>query len=360
MNAAVPLSLHLPVMKVFLVIWIALLFLFPCCLYSQGDDPSHKDIDESCRIYRTTIADELNAPDAFIAEENDTTFPRLSNIPDWLIKPLPASGNILNVIGISDPGIDSAIARQQAIFRALYVASLMSGSSLRNLVDNYNQDVEDKTSEISGQYVDYFEFNSQAPIDINDLKVLQVHYTNFGECIVLAECPVTAEPTTAMSFKTIGMINEFEKDGRYECNSRIEFAGHPPSNPQSNDHRYISRAINGLVDVESYYKNSLLDPATTRLKYWQTDTSSQSKETEGVKTDRGLWNAFLTSVIKVITLEIRTQPGELKSASDNYSGKSESLNREAITGILTFHLDQILLYDNKLWAILDQIKFSQP
>jgi hypothetical protein len=346
-------------MKVFLIIWITLL-LSPYCLFPQGNDLSHQGIDQNYQKFRATCEQELNASDSLVKEEDPLIYPILSYIPEWLIKPLPEPNNTISVIGISDPGIDSTLARSQAIFRALFLASLMSGSTLNNVVDNYNKDVEDKTSEISGQYVDYFEFSSQAPLEIDDAKVLQEQYTSSGECIVLVEYPVMTTPKQALAFKTTGMINEFEKDGVYEGNSRIEITGHSQSNSQAVEHQYISRAVNGVADVESYYKGNLLTPPTAKLKYWQTDSSSQSVKIEGVKTDRGLWNAFLTAVIKTVTLEIRTQPGELKSASDNYSGKSESLNREAMTGILTFHLDQILLYDNKLWAILDQIKFSQP
>jgi hypothetical protein len=346
-------------MKVFLLIWITLL-LFPFGLYSQGDIGNSAAIDYNYDQYRETFKSELNALETSGIEENAVISAGISPVPDWLLLPISVSSSTINVIGISDPGIDSTTARSQAIFRALFLGSLMSGSALSNLVDLFSQDFDNKKSGYSGQYVDYFEFSSQVPCGISEAKVIKENYTDFGECIVMIEYQVIPDPIPALTFKTIGMITEFEKDGVYECHSRIEFNGQSLSNPGGGNFQYISRSINDLVEVESYYQDKLLQTLPLKLKYSLPDSIYISKPEACARTDRGLWNALLASVIKAVTLEIRTQPTLFESASDHYTGTSQSLNREAIKGNLTFSLDQVIINDNKLWAILDHFKFSQP
>jgi len=346
-------------MKVFLIIWITLVLL-PFGLYSQGDILNSGEIDYNYNQYRKTFQEELNALETSEMEARPFNGVGLSSVPAWLMMPLACSSSTITVIGISDPGIDSAIARSQAIFRALFLASLMSSSSLSNLVDKYSQDFENKASEFSGRYIDYFEFISQVSCEISEAKVLKEQFTDFGECIVQIEYQVNTGSKPALIFKTVGMINEFEKDGIYEGNSRIEFSGQSQANSMADYFKYISRSVNSLVDVESYHQDELLTVYTAKLKYRLPDSTDQSIKTEGARTDRGLWNALLTSVIRIVTIELRTQSGQVKSASDHYTGKSQTLDREAITGNLSFRLNQILIHDNNLWAILDQFNFSQP
>jgi hypothetical protein len=346
-------------MKVFLFIWITLL-LFPFGLHSQDDIGNSAEIDYNYSRYRETFKSELDALETSDTGEAPVISLGISYIPGWMIMPLSVSSSAITVIGISDPGIDTLTARSQAIFRALYLASLMNGSTLNNLVDQFSQDFDVEKPEFSSQYVDYFEFSSQVSCLINEAKVLRENFTDFGECVVMVEFPVNPVPNPSLTFKTVGMITEFEKDGIYECHTRIEFDGQSLSNPGYGNFKYISRSVNDLVEVESYCRDKLLPVLTAKLKYREQDSLNHSPSAICVRTDRGLWNALLTAVIKAVTLEIRTQPTLFKSASDNYTGTSRTLNREAITGNLTFSMDQVLINDNKLWAILDHFKFFQP
>ena len=346
-------------MKVFLIIWITILF-FPVCLISQGDIRTHPEIDENYRQYRIIFDHEIKAMETPMAEEEMAIPAGISAVPAWLIQPLASLPAHLQVIGISDPGLDSSLARTQALYRALLLASLMNGSSMNNLIDLYSQDYNIPSPQFSGQYFDYFEFTSVVNCEISDVSVLKEHFTGFGECIVLVDYRVISSTSPEYIFKTVGMINEFEKDGIYECNSRIESGGQSEKSYQKDDFKYICRSVNDLVEVESYYQDKLLPVFTSKLKYRVQDTVNFTPTSSGVKTDHGLWNALLISIIKSLTLEIRSQSAQVKSATDHYPGKTQALNREAVTGILSFHLDRIYLHDNSLWAIPEQINFSQP
>ncbi|MCU0369879.1 MAG: hypothetical protein MUC31_00550 [Bacteroidales bacterium] len=346
-------------MKVFLVIWIPLL-LFPFCLYSQGNERSYQEIDENYRQYRVIFDKEVNALDTHATAGQPVNPAALSTIPSRLLQPLDDLPGRIYATGISDPGIDSSLARSQAIYRALLLASMMNGTAVSNLVDHYVQDYQLSSPEFSGQYFDYFEFTSEATCEIAKAAVLQESYTDFGECIVRIE--YRAEPGTGPSyvFRTVGVINEFEKDGVFECNTRIESGSKSLADSRAGDFLFICRMVNGLADVESYFQGKLLPVTAARLKYRSPGNEDETLPPEGVKTDRGLWNALLTSVIKALTIEIRSQTGQVKSATDNYSDKTQALSREAVTGTLTFRLDRIFIQDNHLWTFPEQINFSQP
>jgi hypothetical protein len=342
-------------MKVFLFVWITLLMFFPRGLLAQEGTNGHDEIDYNFSLYRQTFEKEIEGIETPGENINTANSYIYSTVPDLLFEPIKTSSSNLQIFGISDPGIDSSIARTQAVFRALFLASLMSNTKVSNLVDNYSEDIENKTSQVSGQYVDYFELNSQLPFDISDAKIIREEFTTFGECAVLIEIPASSSPKPTLCFKTVGMITEFEKNGVYECNSRIEFSG----TSAMADFRYICRSVNGLAEAESYYNKELLGLNTAKLKYKQPE-SPGTQNTQGCETDRGLWHACLTAVLKEVTLELRMLPAQLKSTSDNYIVKTEILNREATSGNLTFRLNRFFLNDNNLWAVLDQFNFTQP
>jgi hypothetical protein len=342
-------------MKVFLFIWITLLICFPHGVPAQDGTINHGEIDVNYSRYRQTFEKEIEGIETPGENVNTANSFIYSPVPDWFFQSLKTSPSNIQIFGISDPGIDSSIARTQAVFRALYLASLMTGTSVSNLVDNYSEDTENKSSHVSGQYVDYFELNSQVPFDISDVTIVKEQFTEFGECIVMIKIPASSASKPVLSFKTVGMITEFGKNGVYECNSRIEFSGQSTKG----DFRYICRSVNGLVDAESYYNNEALSLNTVKLKYKQPEPADM-QNIQGSRADRGLWNACLTAVLKALTLELRMLPAQLKSTSDNYTGKTEILNREATGGNLTFRLDQVFLNDNKIWAVLDQFNFTQP
>jgi hypothetical protein len=341
-------------MKVILLIWITLLMAVPHGLTAQQGD-GQGQIDYNYNRYRQTFEKEIEGTKTPGEEVNAANSFIYSPVPDWLFQPLKTSYPVIQAFGISDPGLDSSIARSQAASRAIYIASLMSNTAVSNLVDNYAEDAQKKTSQVSGQYVDYFELTSSNQLDISDVRVVQEEFTSFGECIVMVEIPSSSTEKPVSHFKTVGMLKEFEKDGAFECNSRIELTARSPE-MQS---RYVSRSVGGLIDVESYMDDNQLILNTNKLKYKQY-SPSEKQSIQGAPADRGLWNAYLTAVLKALTVELRLLPAQMKSTSDNYPGKTEILNREATGGNLTFRINQVFINNNKVWAILDQFNFTQP
>lgn len=334
---------------------MALLFILPGKLSAQNETMGHDEIDYNFEKYRQTFEEELKGLEAPGADVNVSSSFVFSSVPEWMFQPVSGSPEPF-LIGISDPGIDSTTARSQAVSRAIYLYSVMHKASVSNLVDYYLQDYQSQSSQIRGQYVDYFEFESQAPFNADGISIIKEEFTDFGECVVQIRLGTASPSGSGFSFKTVGMISEFEKNGIYECNSRIELTGESSGETS----KYISRSVNGLIEAESYFNGQSLPVISSKLKYKQPKTLADSNRLQGAKTDRGLWNAYLTALIKAVTIELRTIPAEFRSASDNYSDKTQTLSREASSGSMTFIINQIFLNNNKIWANIDQFNFTQP
>ncbi|HNQ83076.1 MAG TPA: hypothetical protein PKM34_05485 [Bacteroidales bacterium] len=346
-------------MKIILATWITL-FLIPVIVHSQVNVTNSVEVDYNYQQYKS-VFDEEQGAFGEPAPDPGTPPPILFNtVPGWLQEPMPASAASFQVIGISDPGLDSVTARRQAIFRALYLGSLMNGCRVRNLVDYYSQEKSAHNSELTGKYADYFEFTSFSPHGVDESTVVHQHLNDNGECLVIIDFPAYSGGNPALAFQTNGMITEFQRNGKYESNSRIDFSLKAGRHDDADGFRYLFRSINGLVDMESYSGNEMLPQADARYKYTQTVTTEAPRDKQGIKTDRGLWNALLLAIIKDITVDIRTRSALVKSTADNYTGNSLALDREAVTGKLSFRLNRIILYDINLWAILEQINFTQP
>ena len=334
--------------------------MIPVGVFSQVNVRNSVEIDENYENFRQTFDQEIGSIEENQPEETAPLQVKYSSTPAWLQDQLSFDNQSVQVIGISDPGLDSSLAMNQAIYRALFLGSLMNGSHVKNLVDYFSREKTEGGSELTGRYADYFEFSGSSPVGVSGARVIKHAYTESGECVVIVDFPLYSGSSPALTFQSNGMITEFEKNSRYECNSRIEFSDNQANNEPGESFRFIFRSINGLVEHESYSQDILLPSVIAKYKYSLSGSVSPPAGKEGTKTDRGLWDALLLSVIKEITVKIRTQSAQVQTTADNYTGNTQALDREIVTGKLTFRLDRVILQDIFLWTTLEQFNFSQP
>ncbi len=341
-------------MKVSLMIW-ALLLLPPAGALAQADTAN---IDVQYRRYKLIFEQETDSLDRQGKDSAEHLSVLRSGVPCWFSGPFAQREERLEVIGVSDPWTDTLSARKQAIIRAMYLGALMAGTRISSLVDHYG--LEHGESGLAGQYIDYFEYGCHAIPDVMEITVLQETLLISGEYIVLVDFPLIRREKKSLLFLTTGMVTEFENKGRYETNARMEFsayAGGPESPPVT---RFITRTIDELTETESSVDGKPVTLALARYRYQLPSDCPLALTAEGARTDRGLWNALFDSVLRELAVAVRAQPSTVMSASDLYTGKSQMLSREVLTGEMTFRIAGLQLQDNRLRAVLDQFNLKQP
>jgi hypothetical protein len=341
-------------MKVFLIAYNLMLIL-PQCLPAQGDTGG---IDAHYQRYRVVFERETDSANMLTTDFASSLPQCRSELPCWITGPFALTHASGEVIGISDPWTDSTKARQQAITRAIYLGSLMAGTQINSLVDHYAQEYGE--SGLAGQYIDYFEYICQAVAGFREINVTREARLESGEYAVLITLPLKPQEENLLHFRTTGMVTEFENKGRYETNARMEFkayAGGPGTAPVT---AFISRTIDELTEIESVVDGKTVPVILSRYRYQVPGDCHSSGEPEGARTDRGLWNALFDSLLRELATAVRSQPSRVMSTSDLYTGKTQFLNREVMTGTMTFRIAGIHVYDNRLRAILDQFNVNQP
>ncbi|MBE9467174.1 MAG: hypothetical protein IMY72_02490 [Bacteroidetes bacterium] len=264
-------------------------------------------------------------------------------IPLWLFDEPKQTKNFIDVVGISDPGMDSADATELAIIRAKSIVALLNNSNIRNVTDYYSN-LKSYASE------NMFEYYSQihASFKVGKDSIVNSFYTKYNEAIVRIRIPLLETNTTNYDFITFD-CKLYKMDMNMEYGSQYEAMYEIDANKYNVDtcisSHYILTEVNSNTDILAEYQNNKISIPNYYFNYKILISDSASNQ---LMADNGLWKEYIKSILlKVLNLS-QINSVKLKTVAEDYSSIYEKMMREISNNNLQFNVDNIQVIDNKL------------
>lgn len=284
-------------------------------------------------------------------------------LPPWLLEPLVTENSGLHFIGISDPGMDSISAYQQALLRANIMAALTHKSSIGFIADNFNKENTGRFESISGLFVRFFQIINKVPFDATP-DVVQKDTTGFGETILLINGPEQKEISDSLTVVIEGMLQEKASGERMDISYKFSISsGIDTDNGLMSNMMFEVTGINRNAVLKSVFEGKPTSFPKSKC-FYKTDKSISTAELNSnsgtivpVTTEFGLWNAYSQSVIRKVLHDVfRHSSVKTSKLSDDYNHKQQNLNRELAREYFEARIQQVYFEDNLLAVDLETIQ----
>ena len=336
-------------------------------VYSQFETSKRKnkggqEIEKQYENFKKTFDKEIG-DEADIYDKDPTKFVSHFSpceLPSWMLQfqAVPGGGQLL-VFGISDPGLNTTLAIEQAKIRALGLLSIFGRAAIQNITDFYSNEIG--YDDIVGKFTSYSKIEALSSVDYNQLEILHQGFTDFGEAIVLARIGKRTRETDPANLHVIAdyfLSEEGEYDDLFVY-STYNFIVEKPGEFSS---EFSCHNTKRSILIKSSYNNQELEFDYGRFKYYfpQEITISEEELFSYSYSDLsdGLWNAYLACILRQIEM-IEKNTSEIKRMGDQYSGKFQTLTREISNIRLSFEQSGIFVEENTLYVKLKQIQITR-
>lgn len=332
------------------VIIIAMLFT-PYLLLGQGGqngDPVERAYD----YFKMTFENEFSSA---AAVEDSTELQRktiATTLPEWFVFPGRYSGYKHVIHGISDPGLDSAMALQQAWLRAMALAVIAEQSSVYTIMDNYH--MASGNDHMAGKFNVFTGISAERRISSSNYQMIAQHFTPGGEMIVLLG--FLGNDFNDGDEKIMVRVENFDAEhllqsrpmiiGRYSVEIiYTDSVGHETKATWVRD-----KSMNA-IEFFSYVDTVNVQPFHHKLIYRLPDDvelpSAQVEFPVSFSLAHGLWNACISAVLH--HLELRDSYGSLvKNLDERFDEQFQGLTRVIFNGQGSFRIKQAKIIENRL------------
>ena len=285
----------------------------------------------------------------------------LSTVPPWMNGRFPEQSDTLYVFGISDPGLNDTVARQQAVFRALALGAMAKITDCEHISDFYSQEkgagTGSKYEEIY-RFSAYFSGKRPTPVKLSDTILAS------SEAIVLLGIPIkNLHNNSKKNIRIEAFLYNNEADIIYrnKMSRKVDIS---IQKRDSNEKVILDASyfyqINGRAtgmrslfprsqffynNYEFYYTNSL------------PEKESDSSNFHGTTCKQGLWIAYVSEILEQLSLQTKMLTKESQVLRDQTEDTSTELLRERSRTRLSWRIKEIDIHDNKMWVNLTISKF---
>lgn len=285
-----------------------------------------------------------------------------SNLPATPVKSTLSCNFYSNIgssyIGISDAGMDSTTAYNQAFLRALSMISFRNGRA-RGMSDFYN---DNNGEQISSNYEELCEINTTTNLPVAGLKISDSFVLNSGELVMFINVDSSnvdlIERINAKSYVAI-YYKENEIDGSRRIINKILLESKISCPDKSKDHieklTYIL-SNNRWLGNETFFDGQKINTDRYKIFYEPSDeciVDTTECKMSGTSTVDGLWYALINNMYHQLSSQLKEHYINVKQVGDAYQDEIKTLNRE--TGFFQFscNIKNIALVDNKLITHLE-------
>lgn len=292
--------------------------------------------EEKDKYFKDVFSKEIEYKDDKMSRESHSskyTYTHPQRIPEWCNN-LPASSDrSVYALGISDPGLDSAIARPQALQRAEIMANIFRKSTVQLLCDFYeggDDNIRKSIYEHGAQLYTYL------PECTDCSQVLYETQNAFGEYIIL----INYNPPRFISKKKLSTVRSevYKSDvsrnrsGEFKIIYELLLMNKYRLLQQPAFYEYTE--LGRHLEVRSMAENDTLFVPIYSLKYI-TDSSQ-------IILSHGLWQSYFKSSIDQILDMARSKPENVRYLEDDFNqneqkkqvlGKSENLIKVSLNGL---------------------------
>ncbi len=317
-----------------------IIFFLPLLVIAQQFEPEPKAIEKEFKAFRDSFDKEFGSEDATNSEVKVLSYRPEVVLPEWFVN--FNSQNTQTSLGISDPGLDSLDAINQAIHRALALASFAHHARIKNVSDNYYIDNGGKKT--LGKFNSltlYLSFDSLAYTLRNST------YTTNGEALVMIK--MTNDPINRIALESSIELYQSETSGSIINRLKME------TKSPANEDKYLKSSWTLMESSHSYeissiWEDRLLSLPQAKYKYILpsavNDLTSQNNDF-AFDMKYGLWYAYINA-LAVNMEQMEVFSSQIQILESKYDDQYQDLSRVIFSEAISFSISGIQVQDNKL------------
>ena len=324
-----------------------IIFFLPLLSIAQQYEPEPKAIEKEFNAFLNSFDKEFDSEDFTNSEVNVLSYCPAVILPEWFVN--YNSQNSQTSLGISDPGLDSLDALNQAIHRALALASFGRHARIKNVSDNYYIDNEGKKN--------LGKFNSLTLYLSSDslaYKLRNSTYTTNGEALVLIE--MTNDPSNRIALESSIELYQSETTGSVFSRLKMETKS-PADEDKHLKSSWTLMESSHSYEISSIWEDRLLQLPQAKYKYLLpsglNDSTSQNNDF-AFDMKYGLWYAYINA-LAVNMEQMDVFSSQVKILESKYDEQYQDLSRVIFSEALSFTIAGIQVVDNRLSLKLNKI-----
>lgn len=312
---------------------IFLLLVYPLWIICSGADmpvPQHPD--------KHSVLAKADAESGFPHQPEQKRFFSPGEVPRFLTA-IPSDCNRCYP-GISDPGLDSARAVNQALQRAAIFHALTKDTDIHFITDFYTKRIHQKTWEV---FVHLFEVS----LELEPMKADSVMVNQFGEAVVLAspnrKLLSDKQNIVVSGFiqeKSYGMLSDYMY--RFEIKDPLKSV-------------FLARLVNDKYSIETTSLSGEEGKYPLYNYHYTGNVDNDSSwHSHGFPLNSGLWPAVFGSVMKSLFFHAKeTADYEAGNMRDSYSEQLNArLKRQTGNNTFTMSFAGCEIYRNHITPLL--------
>jgi hypothetical protein len=317
-----------------------IILFFPFLVVAQHVEPEPKAIENDFKAFRDSFDKDFGSEDATYSETKVISYRPVVVLPEWFVN--FNSQNTEVSLGISDPGLDSLEAINQATHRALALASFARHVHIKNVSDNYYLDNEGKKN--LGKFNSFTLYLSS---DSLAYTLRNSTYTSNGEALVLIELVHDRSRSTALE----SSIELYQTETLGKVISRIKMETKLPAREeQPLQSSWTLLESSQSYEISSIWENRLLNMPLAKYKYLNpVSTNSEARQDDNFAFDMryGLWYAYINALV-VNMEQMDVFSSQIKILESKYDEHYQDLTRVVFSEAHSFSISGIYVEDNKL------------
>ncbi len=306
-----------------------------------------------------------------LGEDDDTTdqarklYDKIPDqLPSWVLNTEISSNR---VVAFSDPNMEKKDAFEQATLRAKAIFAIMNLSMVSNITDDYtNLKESGKYSLYATKFQDFSVAKSKLAYHDSSIILVDTFFTKYNEGVVLID--FNYNEGSELNKDTLTVKGEFlqvfiERNFKKE---KVEFYNLSVQDNREQDSvdflaQYNYKIVNRGYDINSIYGHQLIEFEERTYNYFvesEFTPDSTHLESNFFRLNRGLWNGYVTGILKNVTTLSKLLAAKVKNSNDFYTLKNEGLIRTVARNKVSFGYNYFELYENQFYIDLNgRIKY---
>jgi len=254
-------------------------------------------------------------------------------LPAWFFSPPQSTMSSIYAVGISDPDMEPAKAKEMAIHRAKAIAVLCVNARMQYYRDVYTSEKESgRYSDYRQRFDTYFKISSLSKINEESYAVVDSHFTRYNESLILIKyTPNQLKTIEGKTLSVIGTVLFIEAQVEDAFDSQAEYellsAFRQPENEIQSAH-FLYREKGNKFLSNSEYLNSVVDFPVYIYKY---ASPNWNKNTQPLVSYNGLWSKFTRELLRNLTMKTEQTKTKIKTLGEKYNPSMSNLSREIVS-----------------------------
>lgn len=325
---------------------LVLLFAISVQGIAQVVTPNNEEVEKAYEQFKETFNEEFNEKPDKETETAILSYRPLVKLEQWFFGVEQHSD--LMVIGVSDPGLDSLDARNQAVLRALALGAFARKSHIQNVSDNYY--IEQSGRKTLGKFNS---FTRYAATDKLGYEIINEQYTGNAEMLVFIK--VIEGRDDAMVIDANLELFQSETSGQLMNRLLLDIE----ATTQNGEHLHATWMLkenSKSIEIQSSWNGQQLDLLRAKYRYMPQVLAPENQVGDGAfqfEMKYGLWYAYINAMaVNMEQMEVFNS--KVKFLDEKYDEQFQDLTRVVFTQTASFRLAGMQIHDNLLSVILDK------